>query len=254
MKTVFVLVTLLVSQQALLAETEGGAVGLLSSQASGDTRFRVFSNDSTVEARIEREAAEVLKRVQADLGPSTIGAIPPPITIYVYPGAKDATGFTQYVPTGRNRLSSIEIRSEGNIEGIIDDVLPREITHIVLAEQIGVPPRWAAMGAERLAESEATREETWSVFRQARDAGRLIPTGKLLTLEKLPKEADEARLMYAQSMALVKYIVQRWESPTFVALAGDAKRMKPSEALQERLGFDSVGEFDLAFRQWAATK
>lgn len=177
-----------------------------------------------------------------------------PIRIEVSIGEDAANGSSRYRVDDNGRPQDVHIELVGNINGIIKDALPRQLSQVVLAEQIGIPPRWAEMGIGLLAESRNSQNKNWRTFREFRDSGNLIPAAKLFACTQFPEEPEQLRVMFVQSMAVAEFIVSTWDRDTLAALASDAKRNGIQLAVRNQLGFDNVGEFDLAFRQWAAER
>jgi hypothetical protein len=86
--------------------------------------------------------------------------VPPPPTgslIVLYRRGGPVESSSELTFAG-GRLTRPWIHLAGPLEDVLENDLPREMTHVVLAAHFGKPlPRWAADGAARLAESAASQ-------------------------------------------------------------------------------------------------
>jgi len=217
-------------------------------ELSSEYNLVVSANSEELKERIEISAHERLRVLREEWGDPDTAALPYPISIKVSPSNDKASGFSEYYPD----LKNVKIEVAGDMRGILDDALPRQLSHLVLAERIGIGPRWAEMGIGLLAESRKARDRNWKAFRNIRDSAELMPLGELLSYSEYPKDADDIKRMYSQSMVIAQYIVETRDRETLVKFALDSKTTDLTSAVKQNLGFETIGEFELAFRNWAA--
>jgi hypothetical protein len=203
---------------------------------------------------IQQRADLLLSKLRKDSAEIATARPKDRIKIAVTIRAHAAKGSSRYRIDADGRPQVVQIELVGDINGILSDELPRQLTQIVLAEQIGVPPRWAEMGVGLLAESPREQNRNWQIFRELRDSGAMISAKKLLEYTQYASESEELNTMYVQSMAFTDFIVSTWGREKFVAFLADSKILGVPLAIREHFDFDNVGEFDLAFRQWAAAR
>jgi hypothetical protein len=178
--------------------------------------------------------------------------------IIVHPSAKDFTLATNQPPQstghalvhlqqGSPSLRRIDLRADDDTATL--DALPRELTHVVLADLFptNAPPKWAADGMAASAMSAGLLE------RYRATAAKLARDGKLPSVATLletatPKNADITGFAVG-SAALVEFLVQKKGDRAFTMLVRDAKRYGMERALERQYGFASPADLDKALRQ-----
>lgn len=225
----------------------------LADSTSGSELVVTRGKDASDEL-IRRKAESLLSKLRKDWAGANVESPHQRIQIDAAISEDEAQGWSTYYPGADGRPRSVNVEVTGNINGVVKDALPRQLSQVVLAERIGVPPRWAGMGVGLLAESRQSQNKNWRTFRGIRDSGNLIPAAELLAYTQYPTQSEKLKIMYVQSMAIAEFIVSTWDRETFVAFVADAKRSGAPLAVRNHLAFDTVGDFDLAFRQWAADR
>jgi hypothetical protein len=176
--------------------------------------------------------------------------------VYLYPTATayaEATGLpaaTPGVTTVRGEeghVFSRRIDLNGEAPNLLTAVLPHEVTHAVLAGQLGsmpVPP-WANEGIAVLAEPRPFVERHLRDLPGFRRDGRLFVAAELMKLKEYPAR----RLMgpfYAQSVSLVEFLTREKGAQTFTSFLREAARTGWEAALKKKYGWD----FDELDRRW----
>ena len=216
---------------------------------------RVDKGHKETRQLIQREAERLWSEhhlIPSGSDASKSGSIPSRVQIKVEIGDQDAKGSSRYSLDDDGRLRDVKIELEGSIDEIVRDELPRQISHILLTNAMKeYPLRWLEMGTGLLAESEMRQSESWRQFREVRDAGNLISAGEILSYREYPEDTEKLSVLYVQSMALTEFVTTAWNQETLLAFAKDASLNGAPIAVRNHLGFETVGAFDLAFRQWA---
>jgi hypothetical protein len=227
-------------------------IALADSTHNGELVVKAGSDASS--QLIRRKADALLSRLRKDWADEDVESPHCRIQIEASINAGESQGLSSYHQGADGRPRDVKIELMGDIDGVIKDALPRQLSQIVLAERIGVPPRWAGMGIGLLAESRKSQKRNWRTFRGFKESGNLIPTAELFAYTQYPKQPEKIKVMYVQSMALAEFIVSTWGKETLVAFAADAKRAGAPLAIHNHLDFDTLGDFDRAFLQWAAER
>jgi hypothetical protein len=164
-----------------------------------------------------------------------------------------ATGHaTVKLAEGRASERRIELRSDD--AALITNALPRELTHIVLADLFPnrPPPKWAEEGMAVLA-GDATEIErfTRKLPECYRDA-QLFPLAALLELKDFP---DAARVtgFYCESISLVGYLVKLGGERNFTLFLRDCQRYGTASALKRTYQIESIQALEAAWKNSALT-
>jgi len=119
-----------------------------------------------------------------------------------------------YVPSG-GRLPHILCFYRD--EDLFPELLPHELTHLVLHITLDPSgkcplPLWLDEG---LAECQTAKDfgETAANIREARKSGEYIPLEELVSFNRYPRERERIRLFYAESTALVKFLLSNETYP-----------------------------------------
>lgn len=107
-------------------------------------------------------------------------------------------------------------------------ILPHEVTHVTLAGQFGPfdLPRWADEGMALLSEPDARQQQYAALLPTYRRRGQLFRIRSLMQMRDWPSKAEDVTMFHAQSLSLVKFLVQMKGHPTFAqfldaSLSGD---------------------------------
>jgi len=196
-------------------------------------------------------ATAALDRMAAALG----AELEQPVRIYVYASSADLRTALQANSVdwvGGQAFTDLGIIVGAIAPGDVAEVgrlIPHELAHQVLAQladnPYGEPPPWFDEGLAMYAQ---TRPDPWveEQLDEAAREGRLIPLEALAA--SFPADTDQALLSYAQSQAVVEYIIATYGAEKLRALAlAFAAATPPDQALQTVLG-RSVDELDAEWR------
>ncbi len=136
---------------------------------------------------------------------------------------------TVRLTNGRATERRIDLRADD--PAMIANALPRELTHVVLADLFAdkPPPKWALEGMAILAGSpEEISRYTRTLTRCARD-GELRSMAMLFDLNDFP--ADKITGFYCQSVSVTEYLIKLNGERNFKIFLSDAQRYGTAQAL-----------------------
>jgi hypothetical protein len=160
-----------------------------------------------------------------------------------------ATGLaTVKLDGGRPTVRRIDLRADDPT--LFDDALPRELTHVVLADLFPgqAPPRWAEEGMAVLAASPTEVDRYLRTVPRCERGGELFPLASLLELSGLPK-ADRITGFTVESVSLVDFMVRWKKEKAFTTFLRDCQRYGPESALKRQYGVSSPRHLEELWRQ-----
>jgi hypothetical protein len=238
--------------------------------AAGDAWF--VTEAESVRVRFPEAARELAAAVLAKAGEQRAavfarwsgppaGAWSPKCEIVIHPTAAAFAAATGQPPQatghalvtldgGRPTERRIDLRADD--PSAADDALPRELTHVILADLFPTkaPPAWAAFGMAVLATSPAEIDRHLATA--AHRAGELPTTASLLAGG--PPAAGGVTGWAAGSVAVVDYLVRLGGEKSFTVFLRAAERYGPDEAVKRsygRYGITTVRQLDAGWRRAA---
>jgi hypothetical protein len=160
----------------------------------------------------------------------------------------DARGYAKRGGLGFSTRRYVRVRAKDT--GLLDSVLPHEITHAVLFGEFGEQdaPPWAHEGMAGLAQSRADQEQFTNTLLRARRKRELFSVAKLMELEEYPE--DDVALYYAQSVSLVEFLTADKGPREFIQFLRDAIRKGTEAALRQHYNFENYADLE---RHWKAS-
>jgi hypothetical protein len=209
-------------------------------------RVKYSKNKSVAE-----EVAKVAETARTDLfkkwsGPPG-GDWTPKCEIVIHTTITEFTEATQLTATGRAEVKltngaptarRIDLRADD--ETLTTVALPRELTHVILADLYPnqAPPKWAEVGMAVLSTSEVEVSRYLQTARKFARDGDLLPVEKILSATEVP--AKSVTGFHVESVALVDYLV-RWKGEkAFTAFVRDTLRYGNETALKRQYGFSNT--------------
>ncbi len=164
-------------------------------------------------------------------------------------GASSTSGSAD-VKTDQYRVVSRRVDLRADKSNLLTAALPHEMTHVVVADWMkGKPwPLWAEEGMAMLADPAEKQARHTSDLETAFASGSAFSAAELLTLEAYPSH-DRWPAFYAQSHALVAYLVKKESPERFVKFLGSVEENGYDSALDEHYGIRAVGALRLAWRE-----
>lgn len=151
---------------------------------------------------------------------------------------------------GRAEERRIDLRADDT--GITSNALPRELTHIILADLFPdkPPPRWAAEGMAILAGSpEEVSRYTRTLLRCARE-GEWFTLTQLLEMNEFPTEKITG--FYCQSVSLTEFLIRTAGSErNFTIFLRDCHRYGTSQALKRQFNIASPQVLEASWKRAA---
>jgi hypothetical protein len=181
----------------------------------------------------------------------------PKCEIVVQPSAEDFAHATNQPPsatghaivqleTGKPSLRRIDVRMDD--ANVVIDAMPRELTHIILADLFPVkaPPRWAADGMAALAMSPET------VDRYLKTAATMaakseLPAASTLLEAKDSKGNATARLVGSASLA--DFLVRSKGERSLTVFLRDTQRYGLEKSIDRQFGFATLKALDAAWNR-----
>jgi hypothetical protein len=245
------------------AKANGAKPGVGTAAASGEVietaSFRVSHGGNRELGEAVAKAAESGRKqiFERWAGPPG-GAWQPKCEIVIHTTADDyakATGkpaaltghATVKLTNGRAAGRRIDLRADD--AAVVANALPRELTHVVLADLFSdkPPPKWALEGMAILAGSP---EE---VSRYARTLPRCAREGELRNLaaffELKDFPADKITGYYCQSVSVTEYLIKLSGERNFKIFLGDAQRYGVSQALKRQYNIDGPQALEAAWKR-----
>lgn len=256
----------LVGQQVIETATKR-AKGMAKTTSSGNAvetaSFRVLhSGDRALAERIASAAEAQRKEIFERWSGPPSGAWSVKCQIVIHAGAADfakATG-RPAAATGNAviRLASgsaqerrIDLRADD--PAIAENALPRELTHVVLADLFpDTPaPKWAVEGMAILAgSSDESGRYTRTLRRCARD-GEWFTIAQLMEMKEFP--ADKVTAYFCESVALTEYLIRAAGSErNFTIFLRDCRRYGNAQALKRQFNIDGPQALEAALKRAAA--
>jgi hypothetical protein len=138
---------------------------------------------------------------------------------------------------GRVTVRRIDLRSDDVTAAEV--ALPRELTHILLADLFPnrPPPRWAVEGMAVLATPQAELDRYLRTASRVRQGGESLTVADLLQLNDPP--SDRVTGYVVGSTALVEFLV-RWKGEkAFTTFLRDSQRYGLEQAMKRQYGYDA---------------
>ncbi len=215
-----------------------GKVGVAESVArtAEEKRGAIFAKWSAAPGRKWQPKCEIVIHPDADLF-ARATKLPAGST-----GRADVT-----LTNGEAVTRRIDLRADDAT--VAEDALPRELTHVILADLFPAtaPPKWAALGMAVLSESpEQLGRYRRTVAKCDRD-GELQPVGKVLAATDVPVKAVTG--FAVASVSLVDFLV-RWKGEKhFVGFLRDAQRYGFDSGLKRQYQVADSRELETLWRK-----
>lgn len=173
-----------------------------------------------------------------------------PCPLYVKPTMSNGGGATSFdYRNGGYVVLSMNI--EGQIERMLNSVLPHEVTHTVFAHHFRFPvPRWADEGGSVLSEDEQERARHDQLCRNYLNSPRgKLPLRRLFNLREY-NEVSDVLIIYAEGFSVSEFLVNKSDRKTFLDFVGMGMRGSWDRACQTYYGYQTVEQLEEAWLQY----
>lgn len=152
------------------------------------------------------------------------------------------------IAAGRVAERKIDLRADD--AGVVEDALPRELMHVVLADLFPnePPPRWAEAGMAVLASSAGEVDRYSRTLQRCARNGELVSVASLLEMKDYPG-AEKITGFYCESVSLVEFLVKLRGERNFTIFIRDSHRYGVASALKKTYELDGPPALERALRQ-----
>jgi tetratricopeptide (TPR) repeat protein len=227
--------------------------------------FRVLHRSTREFAERFAAAAEKARESAFEkwFGPAP-GPWTPRCEIYVYTNADgyiraakghpQSHGFTT-VEVNAGRATRRRIDLVGDNPNLVTAALPREMTHVVLADLFAEPllPRWADEAMAILAEPRANVDLYLRAVPECRREGKIFAVGPLLQSTEFP-DASAVTPFYAESVSLVDMLVAMKGPKEFSVFLNAARRYGYEGALKRNYNIQTFSELQERWTRHSAAQ
>ena len=190
----------------------------------------------------------------------------PKCDLFLYPSGAEFQRLTRFpmetwgfadleIGDGKVWLRRLHVRAD-DIQRL-DKLLVHELTHVVLADHFAKHqiPRWADEGIAVLSEPVARRNELRRWLNQEAAQGRVFSLKDLASQRHVPRDKRLGDLFYAQSSALVEFLLTERKLPEseLLRFVSESESRGLNAAMSRRFPEVTVTELETEWRQWMTT-
>jgi hypothetical protein len=166
-----------------------------------------------------------------------------PIQVQICPNCGGSTNF-DFINC-RDGGPQVCMNLQGNLDAILANVLPHEMTHVVLATFFQKPvPRWADEAAAMLSESKPRCEQYCQAFLCQPGPRRMYGVRDLFCMREYP---GEPKLFYDQSYSIANYLVGRKDRATFLMFVRTGINSGWERAAKDCYDFNTLAGLETAW-------
>jgi hypothetical protein len=203
--------------------------------------------------RIARLIADTAERSRKDVAVAWLGkelpvwTRPCPIRVSLGRGSGGATVFNF-----EGGIMTAEMQVEGELDRLLADIVPHEVTHCVLADHFRAPlPRWADEGISVLSETEDEQLRYRGLVQQAARTGDLIQSRALFEAREFPGKVS---VFFAQSYWVARVLVDRKDRPTLIQFVKDGMKDGWETAAKKHYGYATLMDLEQEFLRQIGTQ
>jgi RNA polymerase sigma factor (sigma-70 family) len=168
---------------------------------------------------------------------------PKPCPIHVMISADEPGSATSMNFNDKPTTFTISIR--GTLNAIMENMLPHEVTHTVMADHFQKPiPRWADEGIAQMSESESEQVRHDQQIRRLLNKGHALRLSYLLALKDYPRDVTT---FYAQVYSVTRFLVELKNRATFLEFVNIGMKDGWEDAAKRCYGFESVNGMENAW-------
>lgn len=190
----------------------------------------------------------------------------PKCDLFLYPSGAEFQRLTRFpmetwgfadleIGDGKVWLRRLHVRADDAQR--LDKLLVHELTHIVLADHFAKHqiPRWADEGIAVLSEPVSRRNEMRHWLKQEASQGRAFTLKELTSQRHVPRDKRLGDLFYAQSSALVEFLLTERKLPEseLLRFVSESESRGLNAAMSRWFSEVTVTELESEWRQWMTT-
>jgi hypothetical protein len=163
--------------------------------------------------------------------------------------AMETLGSSLVTPeTGSVTSRRIDLRTD--VPNYLEEVLPHELTHVLIADQFRdcPPPLWYDEGLALLADSQSKQVLHQRDLRIGVNRGATFSLTALLTTKSYPS-ADRVGVFYGQCASVTRYLCQAGPPEKVHDFARRSEQVGVNLALKEAYGINGVAELEPLWRK-----
>jgi hypothetical protein len=217
--------------------------------AYGDYQSKNFLVTGTT-VKIAKRIAERAEKCRVDLAKQWLGAelpdwpTPCRMEVSLTPGRIGGVSTFDFNAPAAS-WSPVRMCLSGDLEGILANCLPHEVTHTILADHFRRPvPRWADEGSSILEEGAEVRGRFDRMAHDLAVKWELYRLDYLFGLRDYPPRKD---VLYSQGYSVAHFLVERKDRATFVAFLKVGVDGDWETACKKCYGFESLNEMQTAW-------
>jgi hypothetical protein len=150
--------------------------------------------------------------------------------------------------TGTVQSRRIDLRTD--VPDYLDEVLPHELTHVLIADHFrnGPPPLWYDEGLALLADSQSKQSLHQRDLRNGLNQGSAFSLASLLTAKAYPA-SDKVGVFYGQCASMARCLRHLGPPAKIHDFARRSEQIGINLALQEAYGINGVAELEPIWRK-----
>jgi len=173
---------------------------------------------------------------------------PQPCPLVIHPKPHGAGGATKFDYNGSGGYAVLSMDIEGDLERMLNSVLPHEVTHTVFADHFRYPvPRWADEGGSVLSEDDRERNQHDQLCRNLLNSQQKFPLRRLFNLKEyheLNGVPSGVMVLYAEGYSVTNYLVGLSGRPVFLQFVAIGMRNGWDQAVQTCYHVQSVEQLE----------
>lgn len=217
--------------------------------AQGRTANFVVTGAEPSLCKVVAEHCEIWRRYHAE---TWLGAAlpdwPAPCEVSITPDNSNGGGATSFI-FHHNTAEQFSGNWVGRPDKLLDDVVPHEVMHTVLASHFGRPlPRWIDEGICTVVESPESRELQRTQLREFLSSRRGIPFNQMVALADYPPDMLP---LYAQGHSVAEYLLTRGDRRRLLNFVADGLNSTNwTAAAAKHYGFRDLSAFQESWLAW----
>jgi hypothetical protein len=170
-----------------------------------------------------------------------------PCPISVVLDKSSGSGTTNYT-FDRGEVGEWKMQISGTREGLLENVVPHEVSHAVMATYYRKPiPRWADEGFASRVESQSERSRLYNSLLKILKDNRAIAFGSLFAMVDYPEDKVP---LYAEGFTLTTMLIEAHDEGHFLNFLSDGITGGDwSSSVSEYYGYRNLDALELAWKE-----